>query len=75
MVQYVNLHPYTEAAKTLLSLLQRPPPPGRKLCVVATTSSPRACAALGVSAAFHARVGIPSLTHAEVVEVGPAVQA
>jgi vesicle-fusing ATPase len=58
-----------ELTRMLLALLQRPPPVGRRLAVVATTSSPKACAALGLSAAFHATVAVPALSRDEAENV------
>ena len=64
----------SETARALLALLREPPPPGRRLAVVATTSSPRALDALGLSSAFHASVEVPALSRGGGGERAPRVR-
>jgi vesicle-fusing ATPase len=57
------------AARSLRALLRRPPPRGRNLAVVATSSSPETLRALGVSDAFHAHISVPALSRVEAEKV------
>jgi vesicle-fusing ATPase len=59
---------YSNAAlQALLVLLRRPPPHGRRMLVLGTSSNPDAMDALGISAAFGATVQVPPLEGTEVV--------
>ena len=61
--------------RSLRALLRRPPPAGRRLAVVATTSSPETMRALGVADAFHTHVPVPALSRVEAEKVLAATGA
>ena len=55
--------------RNLRALLRKPPPSGRRLAIVATTSSPETMRALGVADAFHTHIAVPALSRVEAEHV------
>jgi len=71
LLSYVPIGPRfsNEVLQTLLVLLRKTPPKGRKLLVIGTTSSLGILGSMDLAGAFSVSVRVPTLASAEIVEV------
>lgn len=71
LLSYVPIGPRfsNEVLQTLLVLLRKTPPKGRKLLVIGTTSSLGILESMDLAGAFSVSVRVPTLASAEIVEV------